>query len=107
MTFKGYRMRKIEKQMLNAIEQRKEWKNDNTAVFYVSTCESGNPFGGRSEVFLHGNHIASFWHKFSSLEVNEKTLARWPSRTTKSRLRALGANVTTKKGATYLNGVQV
>jgi hypothetical protein len=100
-------MKKIEKQMIDAVLMRKDWKNDNTAVFYISTDESGNPFGGRSEVFLHGNHIADFWHKCSSLEVDTKTLARWPSNTTKSRLRALGANVTTKKGVTFLNGVQV
>lgn len=35
--------------------------------------------------------------------VNKSTLEQWPSNTTKSRLRALGCNVYTKKGVTYLN----
>lgn len=100
-------MRKIENQMLAAIAKRTNWKNDNTAVFYISAGESGNPHGGRSEVFLHGNHIADYWHDSDTLEVNTRTFKQWPSRTTKSRLRALGASITTKKGKTYLNGVQV
>ena len=98
-------MRKIEKQLINAIEQHKDWRNDNTAVFYVSSCESGNPFGGRSEVYLHGNHIADFWHKCSSLEIDTKTLKQWPTNTTLSRLRALGADVRRCKGRILLNGV--
>ena len=100
-------MRKIESQMLAAIAKRIDWKNDNTAVFYISAAETGNPHGARSEVFLHGNHIADYWHNTDTLETDAKTLARWPSNTTKSRLRSLGANVTTKKGATFLDGVQV
>jgi hypothetical protein len=35
------------------------------------------------------------------------TLSRWSTNTTKSRLRALGANVTTRKGVTYLNNVAI
>jgi hypothetical protein len=98
-------MRKIEKQMLNAINAKVDkWVNNNTAVFYVSAMESGNPFGARSEVYLHGNHIADYWHESGSLEVNSRTLSQWATVTTKSRLRALGANVTTRKGITYLDG---
>lgn len=97
-------MRKIEKMMLNAVLAKKDFTNSNTAVFFVSASESGNPNGSRSEVFLHGNHIADYWHESGSLEVNERTLAQWATVTTKSRLRALGANVTTRKGQTFLNG---
>lgn len=100
-------MRKIEKQMLDAISQRKDFKLDNTAVFFISSNESGNPHGSRSEVFLHGNHIANHWHDSGQIEVNSRTLAQWPTPTTKSRLRALGANVTTKKGQTFLDGVSI
>ena len=101
-------MRKIEKQMLNAISSKVDkWMNNNTSVFYVSAMESGNPFGARSEVFLHGNHIADYWHESGSLEVNSRTLAQWSTPTTKSRLRALGANVATRKGITYLNDVAI
>jgi hypothetical protein len=101
-------MRKIEKQMLNAISSKVDkWMNNNTSVFYVSAIESGNPFGARSEVYLHGNHIADYWHESGSLEVNSRTLSQWSTPTTKSRLRALGANVATRKGITYLNNVAI
>jgi hypothetical protein len=101
-------MRKIEKQMLNAISSKVDkWMNNNTSVFYISAMESGNPFGARSEVYLHGNHIADYWHESGSLEVNSRTLAQWSTPTTKSRLRALGANVATRKGITYLNDVAI
>jgi hypothetical protein len=92
-------MRKIEKQMLfaiNAIQTKqteKGWKNTNTIVVNA---------GDRVKVFLHGNHIADVFNN-GILEVNVQTLARWSTPTTKSRLRALGANVTTRKGVTYLN----
>lgn len=94
-------MRKIEKEMLEAIHARKYWNSGNTCVDYVV---AGNPHGARSEVFLHGNHIADYWHDTKTLDVDVVTLAKWSTVTTKSRLRALGANVTTKRGVTFLNG---
>lgn len=97
-------MRKIEKQMILAIAARKYWNSANTCVDYVT---AGNPHGPRSEIYLHGNHIADYWHEPKRLDVDTRTLAKWPTPTTKSRLRALGANVTTKKGVTYLNGEAV
>lgn len=97
-------MRKIEKEMLGAIAARKYWNSANTCVDYVT---AGNPFGPRSEIYLHGNHIADYWHETGKLEVDARTLAQWPTPTTKSRLRALGANVATKKGVTYLNGESI
>jgi hypothetical protein len=102
-------MRKIEQQMLTAIHSKVEkWMNNNTAVFYISANESGNPFGSRSEIYLHGNLIAEYWHDAGTpLEVDTVTLARWSTNTTKSRLRALGANVSTRKGVTYLNNVAI
>ncbi len=80
-------MRKIEQQMIEAI-RNKESKNigSNTGVFYET---AGNPFGPRSEVYLHGNHIADYWHTSGELDINERALAMWPTNTTKSRLRAL------------------
>ena len=97
-------MRKIERQMLQAIEERRFWTSGNTCVDVVN---NGNPNGIRAEVFLHGNHIADFWYESKSLDVDSRTLALWPTPTTKSRLRALGANVYTKKGTTFLNGEAV
>jgi len=97
-------MRKIEKEMLSAVHAKRDFRKDNTAVFFISSSESGNPNGSRAEIYLHGNHIASFWHECGTLEVNTRTLAQWQTPTTKSRLRALGANVTTRKGQTFLDG---
>ena len=73
-------MRKIEKLMLQAIEARKDWQNSNTGVFYET---AGNPHGPRSEIYLHGNHIADYWHNSKELEVNLRTLREWPSMTTR------------------------
>jgi len=97
-------MRKIEQKMVDAVKNKREFRLDNTTVFFISASESGNPNGSRSEIYLHGNLIAEYWHDaLTPLEVNTQTLARWSTPTTKSRLRALGANVATRKGVTYLN----
>lgn len=97
-------MRKIEQEMLWAIKTRQDWHKDNTAVYLLSAGETGNPHGSRSAIYLHGNHIADFWHGDGSLEVNLRTLKDWPSMTTRSRLRALGANLVSIKGILHLNG---
>jgi len=72
-------MRKIEQEMIRAIQQRKAWKKDNTEVM---------PFNNRIDVFLHGNHIAHVQN--GRVYANLATFYRWPTRTTCSRLRALG-----------------
>ena len=97
-------MRKIEKEMLEAIKTRKDWFKANTGVFME---DAGNPYGPRAEVYLHGHNIANYWYESGELDVCEVTLARFPTTTTKSRLRALGANVRTKAGITYLNETPV
>ena len=84
-------MRKIEQEMVKAIHNVSFWKCGNTEV---------HPSG---DVYLHGNHVASI-EKDGKIKVNLYTLAKWPTATTKSRLRALGVNVTTKQGIVYLDG---
>jgi hypothetical protein len=91
-------MRKIEKQMLHAISTRKSWQGGNTTV----SIRDDNSVS----VFLHGNHIADVW-SLGFISVNKYTLSKWATNTTKSRLRALGANVCTRKGVTYLNNEPV
>lgn len=93
-------MRQIEKQMLLAVEAKKAFNSGNTTV-------SMHVYGEDTfqNVFLHGNHIATVAN--GKCTVNLETLRQWPTTTTKSRLRALGANVTTKMGVTYLDGVAV
>ena len=75
-------MRKIEKVMLSAISERRNWKFDNTEVVKYSDGMG---------VFLFGNHIATVGGK--DVEVNKDTVRAWPSNTTLSRLRVLGVSV--------------
>jgi hypothetical protein len=89
-------MRVIEKKMVEAIQQGRNFTLDNTHVKIDANT---------AHVFLHGNHIASVVN--GNVMVNVDTLKAYPTVTTKSRLRALGINVTTKQGITYLNGEKV
>ena len=100
-------MRKIEQNMLRAVVGMQSWHSDNTMVTITPGTKAEHFTPLRGEVFLHGNHIATMDYSTGALRVNKQTLARWPSSTTKSRLRALGVNVTTRKGVTYLNGVAI
>jgi hypothetical protein len=87
-------MRKIEQEMCKAIGQKRSWKNSNTEVEYE--CELDEPTHARMEqakVYLWGNHIGTFLYRDLKFHVNRATLARWPTRTTKSRIRALGGLV--------------
>ena len=87
-------MRVIEKKMLEAIINLKYFSNSNTMV---------KTYNGYSDIYLHGHHIAEYDNSTNKVKVNVDTLRNWPTNTTKSRLRALGVNVTTKKGVTYLD----
>ncbi len=68
-------MRKIESQMIEAINGKKNWKSGNTEV--VTNM-------GVSTVYLHGNKIALV--DDTSLTIFD---GGWQSNTTKSRLNAL------------------
>jgi uncharacterized protein YmfQ (DUF2313 family) len=96
-------MRKIEKEMNYAISQGRNWSSANTMVRI-------EPETRLRKVYLHGNHIAdvyvysSGWGWTGTVNVNAETLSNWPTVTTKSRLRALGVDVQTRKGVTYVDG---
>ena len=90
-------MRKIEKKMLEAIEQGRDFTLANTHVKIDANT---------AHVFLHGNHIASVVQN-GKVMVNLDTLRAYPTSTTKSRLRALGVDVYTKNFKTFLNGEEV
>lgn len=99
-------MRKIEKAMNAAIQSKQNFRLDNTSVVFIPALSDS--LIARSEVHLHGNLIAKYWHDLATpLEVVKETLARWSTPTTKSRLRALGANVCTRKGVTYLDNIAI
>jgi hypothetical protein len=93
-------MRVIEQDMITALETKVNWSKDNTRVVY-------NPNADTSDIYLFGHHIASMFHKLGDLIVNRDTLRSYPTRTTKSRLRALYVDVSTNRGITYLNGEAV
>jgi hypothetical protein len=92
-------MRKIEQQMISAILNRKSWQSGNTVVTIRTDASMS--------VYLHGNHIADIDCPTGFVLVNQETLRNWQTPTTKSRLRALGADVRTSKGVTYLNNVAI
>lgn len=81
----GVNMRKIEKAMCNAVNNRLTWSNDNTSVKPIDDVNVA--------VYLWGNHIADVNSRTGFVMINNNTLAKWPTVTTKSRLRALGASV--------------
>ena len=70
-------MRKIEEQMNTAIRYRRNWAGSNTMVRVSREVV---------EVFLHGNHIATYFHYDRTLQIFD---GGWQSVTTKSRLNAL------------------
>ena len=72
-------MRKIESQMNRAIRTQSNWSGSNTTVF---TSDNGL----HSKVFLHGNHIATYFHVERQLQIFD---GGWQSNTTKSRLNAI------------------
>jgi len=93
-------MRVIEQQMNNAIHQQVMWSKDNTQVTYYTSHNI-------SHVRLHGHHIAYYDHGTGDTTANLVTLKEWPTNTTKSRLRALGVNVATRKGVTFVDGIAI
>jgi hypothetical protein len=93
-------MRKIEEQMLEAIHTGSDWSKDNTDVVHLDMFNSVG-------IYLHGHHIATYKTLTKVMTANLKTLAEWPTVTTKSRLRALGVNVATRKGVTYVDNKEV
>ena len=93
-------MRTIEKEMLQAIKNRKNWGKSNTMV---SIDTNNTKYGDRAEVFLFGNHIGDYWYQTGNFETNIRTLLDWPSVTTISRLRALNVRVQQKKWKLYID----
>ena len=72
-------MRKLEREMNQAIRGQRNWAGSNTTVF---TDDAGL----YSTVYLHGNHIASLDTATHALTLKD---GGWQSNTTKSRLNAL------------------
>lgn len=86
-------MRKIEEKMVNAVRNCKYFHEGNTEVV---------PTQGAVMVYLHGNMIYMINNGTQTF-----TLAGWNTPTTRSRLRALGVNVTTKAGKPIYEGEEI
>lgn len=101
-------MRKIEQDMLNAIANQQNWKCANTSV-----CQSDVIGDTETEVYLHGNLIAKRYSTGFNTAWNNpfipvvETFRRWPTTTTRSRLRALGINASIKNGEACIDDVPV
>ena len=79
-------MRKIESRLLDAIKQRKDFRQSNTQYFVDRGGLTGT-------VLLFGNRIATVAYddeRRLTIYPDRDTFSRWPSVTTCSRLRALG-----------------
>lgn len=103
-------MRSIEREMLDAIREQRDWESSSPhgkTEVAVRTHNAGDPEGRHATVYLHGHPIATWFYDRQTLEVNEATLRRWPTVTTKSRLRALGADVEQKDNRVYLDGEDI
>lgn len=91
-------MHKIEQAMVAAVERGAVcWERDNTMVTHE---------GMESDVFLHGNHIATVGPS-GVAKPNLDTVRVWPTATMRSRLRALGVDVTKRDHVIYINGKPV
>ena len=83
-------MRKIEREMIQAIIDRRSYNKANTSVsLYKSATQMGcgldTDSASEMRVHLHGNHIASYTED-GRLYINNQG---WKTVTTKSRLNAL------------------
>lgn len=86
-------MRKIEREMIDAVRERRTWHGRNTAVI---------AYRNGVQVTLHGNVIATVLPGAA-----EWTLAGWNTPTTRSRINALASafgwrHVTTIKGTPHV-----
>lgn len=101
-------MRKVEQKMIECIKSKKTITLGNTSVVYYPAIDT--PLRSRletSKVFLHGNHLATWIHDkrhHNRVDMNKDTWSAWPTSTTRSRLRALGFDVSIKGGKAYLDG---
>lgn len=85
-------MKKIEEKMVEAVDAGISWARSNTKVV--------SEFGRRMKVYLFGNCIM----KQSYNGVRYYSCAGWNTVTTRSRLRALGCNVSCRGGILYRDG---
>ena len=85
-------MRKIEKRMVAAITSKSNFKLSNTRVEYSPELNTTmRACIEHARVYLYGNHIGTYVYSLKRFDHNPRTLALWPTQTTKSRIRALNS----------------
>ena len=89
-------MRKIEQEMVQAINNRQQFDKGNTFVMIDRY--------NRVTVYLHGNRIAYQGPSGGPLVIDRVTWKRWSTPTTRSRLHALGFDVSIKNGQAMVGG---
>ena len=100
-------MHAIEQQMLKAIKDGRTWHSGNTAVEFWNDGDRTVLYT-RALVYLHGNHIANVWLTGDHpADARLDTFRTRPTRTTVSRLRALGINASVKNGVAMIDGEPV
>lgn len=90
-------MRTIDKNVVNAVNNRFNYKSGNTRVEVVNNEGMKNVF-----VYLHDNLIYQIVNNVAFF-----TLAGWNTQTTRSRLQALGVNVTQRNFTAVFNGREI
>jgi hypothetical protein len=93
----GIRMNKIEIKMYEAIDNKQDMEEGNTVVFYSHEHRA-------SGVFLHDHNLGNFMHDTRKFVTNIDTLREYPTKTTLSRLRALGVEVERYNNSLWLDG---
>ena len=93
-------MKVIERKMVEAWDHDRSMKCDNTRV---TSGFSGKP---GTETWIYGTSVELFGNEIARKSNNKVrfTLAGWNTTTTRSRLRALGIYIHTRKGIPYYNG---
>lgn len=92
-------MRKIEAEMVKAVRERRNWAKDNTRVFVTYDKNSGEVDWMCVE--LHGNALVRWLPDPDGYLVGRvvlDTVNAYPTRTTVSRLNALGFRCNLKRG---------
>ena len=97
-------MRKIEKQMIEAINSGNDFKSTNTEVVFLG--------GQLAHVYLHGHKIATVkkrigerFRPIDEIEADRETFRNWPTATTRSRLKALGIDASIKNFEACIDGI--
>ena len=94
-------MRKIEQDMLKAIRDRRDWKSGNTRVTFSEAQTLG-----AGAVYLHGSPITIVMSD-GTMRAVQDTFDKYTTRTTASRLRALGFGASIRGGEPHLERTQI